>query len=319
MAADSPDLSVVLIAPGHYTSIGATLACLRAQTIQGRLELVLAAASRERLGLPEGVGAGFWGLQVVEVGPIRSSARARAAAARAAQAPVVAFSEDHARPAPDWAEALVAAHAAPCAAVGPAVGNGNPSSLLSWANLLIDYAPWLHPAPGGPADHLPGHNGSYKRAVLLSLGPRLEELLEAETILHWQLRAAGHELSIEPRARTDHLNYVRVADTLPLRFGVGRAFAAARAADWPRSRRLVYAATAPLIPLVRLRRTLAELRLPGRPRHLLPRVLPLLCAGLAIDALGQLVGYAAGPGDSVRHNTQMEFDTDRRLGRRRRR
>jgi hypothetical protein len=318
MATENPAVSVVLIAPGHHSSIASTLARLRAQTVRDQLELVLATTSRERLALPESVADGFWGLEVIEVGPIHSSARARAAAVRVARAPVIAFAEDHSRPADDWAEALLRAHAGPPAAVGPSVGNGNPHSLLSWANLLIDYAPWLHPAPGGPAEHLPGHNGSYKRDVLIRLGHRLEELLEAESILHWQLRAAGHELYIEPRARTDHLNYVRMADTIPLRFGVGRAFAAARAADWPRVRRLVYAVSAPLIPLIRLRRTLAELRLPGRPRHLLPRVLPLLCAGLAIDALGQLVGYVAGPGNSVHHNTQMEFDADRRLGRRKR-
>jgi hypothetical protein len=319
MPADAPALSVVLIAPRHHTSVNATLARLRAQTIRSSIELILATTSREQLALPDGVGEGFWGLQVLEVGPIRSSARARAAAVRAARAQVIAFAEDHSRPAPDWAEALVAAHATPCAAVGPAVGNGNPNSLLSWANFLIDYAPWLHPAPAGPAEHLPGHNGSYKRDVLLGLGPRLEELLEAETILHWHLRADGHELYVEPRARTDHLNYVRMIDTIPLRFGVGRAFAAARAEHWPRSRRLFYAVTAPLIPVIRLKRTLADLRLPGRPRDLVPRVLPLLCAGLAIDALGQLVGYATGPGDSVRNNTLMEFDTDRRLGIRRKR
>jgi hypothetical protein len=318
MVAENPTVSVILIAPGHHASIAATLDCLQAQTIREQIELVLATTAREGLDLPTRLVEGFWGLQVVEVGPIHSSARARAAAVRVARAPVVAFAEDHARPAHDWAEALLNAHAGPRAAVGPSVGNGNPSSLLSWANLLIDYAPWLHPAPGGPAEHLPGHNGSYKRDVLLSLGARLEDLLEAETILHWQLRASGHELYIEPRARTDHLNYVRLADTIPLRFGVGRAFAAARSADWPRVRRLVYAASAPLIPPIRLRRTLAELQLPGRPRHLLPRVLPLLCVGLAIDAAGQLVGYAAGPGNSIHHNTQMEFDAERRIGRRRR-
>jgi hypothetical protein len=110
-----------------------------------------------------------------------------------------------------------------------------------------------------------------------------------------------------------------MVDTIPLRFNVGRAFAAARGADWSRARRLFYAATAPLIPPLRLKRILVELRQPGRPRDLLPRVLPMLCAGLTIDALGQLVGYVAGPGGSIYNNTRMEFDTDRRLGRRRKR
>ena len=48
--------------------------------------------------------------------------------------------------------------------------NANPKSAISWANLLIEYGPWLDPAPAGKASHLPGHNSSYKRDVLLGYG-----------------------------------------------------------------------------------------------------------------------------------------------------
>jgi hypothetical protein len=317
--AQAPAVAVIVIVPGDYATIKATLACLQAQTIRDRIELVLATISRDRLGLPDSAVEGFWGVQVLEIGPIRSSGPIRAAAIRATRAPIVAFAEDHTRPTPEWAEALVAAYAKPRTAVGPTVRSANPNGVVSWTNLLLDYAPWLDPAPGGPATHLPGHNGSYRRDVLMSFGPRLDQLLEVECILHWQLRAAGHELYVEPRARINHVNYVNMADLVPLRFGVGRAFAAARAADWPRARRALYAAASPLIPVVRLQRIVRELRLPGRPRHLLPRILPCLCAGLVFDAAGQMVGYAAGPGDWVRRNTAMELDMERRLGRRHKR
>ena len=42
MAAEAPALSVVLIAPAHYTSVSATLARLKAQTIRSQIVLVLA-------------------------------------------------------------------------------------------------------------------------------------------------------------------------------------------------------------------------------------------------------------------------------------
>ena len=55
------------------------------------------------------------------------------------------------------------------AAVGPVMANANPRSVTSWANLLIEYAPWLEPSAGGEREHLPGHNGSYKRATALGI------------------------------------------------------------------------------------------------------------------------------------------------------
>src|SRR5437588_133855 len=82
------------------------------------------------------------------------------------------------------AQALLAAHRGPWAAVGPVVRNANPSTSVSWADFLIGYGPWCDPAPAGDLDHLPGHNSSYKRAILLDYGSELEGLLEAESVLH---------------------------------------------------------------------------------------------------------------------------------------
>jgi hypothetical protein len=309
----APDMSVIVITPDDFASIRETIIRLKAQNVSGGLEIVIAAPSESALHLNEAELEGFHGFSVVEVGPMTSTARARAAGVRAASAPVVAFVEDHAFPAKGWAEALIAAHRQPWAAVGPVIANANPRTLTSWVNFVIEYGHWLEPCPGGTGEHLPGHNGSYKRAVLLDYGTNLESMLDAESILQWDLRAKGYELYLEPAAKTFHQNFSRVFPSASLRFNGGRLFAASRARHWPALRRLLYCAGAPLIPFVRLRRIVLALRKPGRRRDLLPRILPLLFAALAVDAAGEMVGYALGEGDAIRKLSEMEFHRDRYL------
>ena len=306
-------MSVVVVTPDAYATVAKTIRHLRAQNISTQLELVVVAPSAERLGLDESALQSFRGYKIVEVGHMRSTARARAAGVRAASAPVVALAEDHAFPAPGWAEALLNRHAEGWAAVGPVMANANPRSATSWANLLIEYAPWLEGAPGGERAHLPGHNASYKRDLLLAYGERLEAMLDAESVLQWDLRARGHRLYLEPQARTFHQNLSVRASSLPLRFNGGRLFASARAREWPMWRRAMFTTAAPLIPAVRLARILRELFAPGRPRRLLPRVLPALAVGLVFDGAGEMMGYALGPGASMAKLSDMEFHRERYL------
>ncbi len=306
-------MSVVIVTPDCYASIRRTVQYLRAQTARERLEVVIVAPSAESLAAAESDLREFPHRRIVAVGSVTSTARARAAGIRAATAPVVALAEDHAFPAPGWAAALIAAHRQPWAAVGPAIGNANPERLVGWANLLIEYGPWLAPAEAGPVEHLPGHNGSYKRAVLLEYGPDLEPMLRAETTLHWDLRARGHRLYLEPAARVDHLNFSRPLTCLTLRFNGGRLFAACRSRRWSPARRLLYVAAAPLIPVVRLSRVVRQLHRPGRPRRLLLRVLPALIAALLVDGAGELVGYTTGPGRSEQTLSALEFHRERHL------
>jgi hypothetical protein len=308
-----PAISVVIVTPDRFDSIRTTVRHLRAQSARDRLELVVVAPSAEHVADAEPELRDFPYCRVVEVGPITSTAHARAAGIRAASAPLVALAEDHSFPAPGWAAALIEAHRQPWAAVGPQIGNANPEKLMGWANLLLEYGPWLAPAEAGPVEHLPGHNGSYKRAVLLEYGADLAPMLEAETTLHWDLRARGHRLYLEPAARVDHLNFSRPSTCLTLRFNGGRLFAACRSRRWSPARRLLYAAATPLIPLVRLRRVLRTLCRPGRPRWLLPRVLPALISALLVDALGELVGYTTGPGRSDQTLSALEFHPERHL------
>lgn len=306
-------LSIIILTPDRFATISKTLRHLERQTVVAQLEIVIVAPSAASLAPDEACLRPFHSWSVVEVGPMVSTARARAAGVRAASAPIVAFAEDHSYPEPDWAEALIRRHQENWVAVGPAMANANPRTITSWANLLIEYSEWLHPCSSGEREHLPGHNSSYKSAALLEYGERLEQMLDAESILHWDLRRKGRRLYLEGAARTNHENFSRPLSCVPLRFNGGRLFAAARSQTWPRWRRALFALGAPLIPFLRFARIARELLRPGRPRHLLPRVAPTLFGGLIVDGAGELAGYAFGAGGAMAILSDMEFHRARYL------
>jgi GT2 family glycosyltransferase len=308
-----PEMSIVIVTPDRYETIRRTILHLRSQKARDLLEVVIVAPSKDELGLIESEVKDFLQCCIVEVGPIHSTAKARAAGIRQASAPVIALVEDHSYPCPGWAETLIAAHRQPWAAVGPVVCNANPGSLTSWTNLLLEYGPWLDPREAKSVDHLPGHNATYKRSHLLAYGPELEAMLEAESILHWDLRAKGYELYLEPEAKTSHLNFSSILSSIPLRFYAGRLFASTRARHWSLFRRFFYFTSSPLIPLVRLLRIIRELRRPGRPRNLLPSILPALVIGLILDGAGEMIGYVFGGGNAMVKLSDMEFHRYRYL------
>jgi Glycosyl transferase family 2 len=307
----SAALSVVILTPDRFGTISKTLTHLAVQNVAAQLEIVIVAPSARELELNETNLRDFHSFVVVETGPVVSTANARAAGVRAASSAIVAFAEDHSFPAPGWAEALIARHREDWAAVGPAMANANPRSLTSWANLLIEYSEWLDPSPSGEREHLPGHNSSYKRSLLLEYGDQLAQMLDAESILHWDLRRKRHRLYLEGLARTFHENFSRPLPCIPLRFNGGRLFAAARSRGWPVWRRALFVLASPIIPLLRFVRITRELFPSGRPRHLLPRIGPALLAGLVVDGAGELFGYALGPGNAMARLSDMEFHRER--------
>lgn len=294
-------LAVIVVTPSNFANLRRTVRHLRAQTIVDQIELILIAETEQAIADHEAAElAEFARVAVVAVGPIANVDRVAAAGVHSATAPVVALVEDHAFPEPGWAAALVDAHRGEWAAVGSTMVNANPHSMLSWVNLLIAYGPWTEPATAGAVDTLPGHNISYKRAHLLAYGEALGEALTRNGELPNALRKRGHHFYLEPAARLAHANPSRLASTVELRFSAGRLYGATRARQerWPPWKRLCYVLIGPLIPVVRFQRLRSELFGAGKRAQLVPRIWPALAFGLLLDGLGQMVGYALGPGQT---------------------
>lgn len=306
-----PAMSVVVVSPGRFANVRRTVRHLRAQTAAARLELVLVAASAGALAdHAPGELDGFAAVTVVAAGPIADVDRAAGLGIRRAAAPVVGVLEDHAYPEPGWADAMLAAHAGPWAAVGSGIVNANPDTGLSWANLLIAYGPYTEPVDDGERAAVPGHNLSFKASALAHYGDGLVDRMGRDGGLLDDLRARGHRLYLAAGARVHHVNPSTLAATAEVRVNAGRLYGALRAAGegWSLPKRLAYAAGGPLIPLVRFVRVRRELFGGGRRREVARRALPSVFLGLVLDGLGQMAGYALGAGESRARLARFEFD-----------
>ena len=303
-------MSVVLVTPDRYDAIRKTMEHLRAQTVSEQLEIIIVAPEAAALNVDAAELTTFGQDRVVEVGEINSTGRAIAAGVREATAPVVACAEEHAYPAPGWAEALIKAHGQSWAAIGGVIGNANPGNMIGWASFFSDFGPWVEPAEAGEVNHLAWHHAAYKRTLLLEYAPELEAMLETESILHRDLKARGYRLYFEPEAKTYHVSISLLSSYTASAFHAARLFAAnrVRSSDWSIFRRLLHICGIPLILFIRLKHVLRQIFRVGRERDLLPRILPALIIGQVADALGQLTGYAIGAGDAAQRMVTFELN-----------
>jgi len=314
---ERPAASVVVVTTENAAAIRRTLRCLRQQTVADRLELLIVHPAPDSLADAEpGELDGFHRVETICFGrPIDCIEEAVEVALNHATAEVFALIEDHAFPIPSWAERLVAAHAMGHAAVGSAMHNANPDGVLSWANLLVAYGPWTMPSTGRTVAALPGHNASYRTDALKQVRHDGEPTFGRETGLHDKLKARGGTLYIDPEASVEHLNPSRWSSTIALRVDVGRLYAATRAQGgrWGLGKRLIYIAGGPAIPLVRLPRVHASLSPAVKQFVSKPKLFAALTVGLALDAVGQMIGYALGGGGARDRLATFEIDRMRHL------
>jgi len=301
-----PALSAIVVVPDTYDTVRCTMNHLQVQTAAGQIEIVFVVPSQQQLKLDKSELRCFHSWQVVEVSAVTSIAHGFVAGIRSAHAPIVALTEDHSFPAASWAELLIAAHQQSWAAIGPSMRNGNPNTMLSWADFYQAYGEWSQPISSGVVRHLPGHNSSYKRDILLDYGNQLENLMQAESVLHRHLKARGCKLLLEARVCTTHINFDSWSLWIPEQYYAGRQFAATWALPWSWPRRLLFTAASPLIPWVRLWRVQKCVRR-GKSLSFLFRLLPVLMVGLLVQGFGQTVGFAAGYGDSTQKVAKYEF------------
>jgi len=289
----APSLTVVIVVGDEGTRFGLerTMHSLRHQAMVDRMEILVVDCSPP--GAPPLRGSDHPSVRTVKLPRDGTTmAQARAAGVRAARAPLVAFLDEHSFALAGWAEALVEAHTGPWAGVGGEIYNL--SSAVGFADpiYLMGHGRWLPPAARGEVDLLPSHDTCYKREVLLSYGDQLAELLMAEPVLMWKLRADGYQLLLEPAVKSMH-GYTVNPLTLVAFYAWNRClgFARARTFAWSWRRRMLHVVLSPLLPFWRALRLFVYLLR----RH--PVRLPTFVLGLPAILLAQYgaaVGEAAG-------------------------
>lgn len=125
LSADAPLMSIVLTIDKSFAAHRKAIQNLNLQTGKARIEVILVSPLPQE-SIEVSALTGFLRVRCIRVAPNTTCAQAKAVGFQQAAAPIVAFTEDHSYPNPEWADALISAHEKAWAAVGPAVGNANP-------------------------------------------------------------------------------------------------------------------------------------------------------------------------------------------------
>lgn len=240
----------------------------------------------------------FPSVKVLTFDEPRTVAQLRAAGIEVAAGRLVAVTEDHCLPRPDWIRNIVEAHRQTgWAAVGGGVENDSTDRIVDWAAFFCEYHHHISPVPPGPTRSVPGMNVAYDMEALASERGLFAESLW-ENFLHDRLHGEGFVLGLDPKIVVGHRKRFTVRGFLTERFHNSRAFSGLRVAGSPRWVRTAWAAASLLLPPLLLFRMTREIaRRPAvRGRYL--RALPLVVLFTLAWTVGELVGYLMGPGDS---------------------
>jgi hypothetical protein len=296
MTTDPPQLSIVLATSHRWPEVETTLEAILGVPSPVDLEVVL--CDGHGAGRPPAADADPRLSTISAPGESVFALRARGVAA--ARGGIVAITEDHCLPEPDWAVELVAAHTRhpDAVAVSGAVANGATADRWDWANFLLTFAEHMPPIDGAPATRAPSvANGSFKR--------ELAALPESPAPGQVELELMPGLVSVGAVARdggplvTHHQSHGGARATLAAHFHNGRACTGLRA-DPPglraaagEARRL---AALPLSLTREVRVALAS-RPPLRGTAASgARLVPLVATA---HAAGELAGLLAGPGRSA--------------------
>lgn len=275
---------VVIVLEGRER-LGECLAALARQVGAPDLEIVVPVD--DTIGNTDHLA--FAPVRVERIAGRRTPAALRALGVERARGDLVALTEDHCTPSPEWCAEIVRAHEAPHAVIGGAVEKTEPAGVIGWALYFADYVRYLGPFDEGPAASLTDCNVSYKRAALVEVAGSWRGAFH-EPVVHEAIRDRGGVLWRSPRIVVRQGRSPSWRDARRDRYAFGRLFGATRAEGQPLSRRLVWSAACAILPPLLVARSFAHV---VRTRRLLAPFLRALPALVALDAFwawGELVG-----------------------------
>jgi hypothetical protein len=210
---------------------------------------------------------------------------------RAAGGDWIAVIEDHCMAPPGWAAEILRLADSPYGVVGGPVENGSRERILDWAFFLAEYGFCMPPLREGETEGVPGNNAAYRREVLPLSEDRWAYVWES--FLQKNLREKGVRIFLRPALQICHKKSFGLGEMLEQRFLYSRSFAAMRGRSLVRA---VLSLALPAVLLFRIVRCLV-----GKRRNLREFVLglPVILLFVASWALGEMVGYLAGAGDSL--------------------
>lgn len=214
----------------------------------------------------------------------------RAAGVAAARGQIVALIEDHVRPDPDWASAILAGHRSDYAAIGGAIENGV-DRVANWAIYFTDLGRYQNPLPPGVSSYASLVNVSYKRSALENVAAVWHERFN-EAIVHDALISAGYKIALSPDIVVhQYWPDGGLGAAMKEFFTWGRNYGCTRARLAKRVTVLLYACLSPLIPVVLLSRSGLNTIRKKRLRAAWFKALPVSVLLTMAWSFGELAGY----------------------------
>lgn len=214
----------------------------------------------------------------------------RARGLQAAHAEIVAFLEDHARAAPDWARRVVHAHQSTNAAIGGAIEN-EIDHTLNWAVYFCDFGRYQNPVPAGPSLYISDVNSSYKRAALERIKHVWQDSFH-ETTVNAALITCGETLWLSPEIVVyQHREHMTLASALRERFVWGRYYAAVRVREMGAAKRFLFLFLSPALVAVLVLRKVRDIVQKKRLTGKFIQALPLTALLTELWSLGEFTGY----------------------------
>lgn len=310
-------LSVVFAARRSLSSIRSALECLLSQTAAPRIELILSADSPELLREAEDFLAprSRFAQSRFLLHHTLNLARARALSVAETTGDVVAFSEDHCFPEPNWAEELLAAFesSANIQAAAPVMLNPNPETAMSRVQFVFFFGHHRKHPSSRPrfanTPSLPAHNTAYRRDVLTEvLGDNslLAEVFLLDKICTSRPQA---QLMLCTRTSLEHVNMSRLYPAMRHAFLGGRIFGSQRASlmGWRPATKMLRFVLFPLVPLIVIRRSAPLLR----DETSLARIFSNFSTAWllkTIHAFGESIGTCFGLGRAADAYADLECD-----------
>jgi len=147
---------------------------------------------------------------------------------RIAEGDLVAMTEDHCIPTPNWCENLRLLHKQyPEEVIGGAVENGATDTLIDWSCYLCEYLDFMLPLIDAPSGTVPGNNVAYKRCVI----EKHKKLFTSglwEYFVHAELAKAEVKFRMDPTLVVLHCKYFTVNDFQMQSYYFARSFGAMR-------------------------------------------------------------------------------------------
>lgn len=214
-------------------------------------------------------------------------------------APIVGVTEDHCVPDDHWLDAVITAFSDPgvCAVGGPVV-NGVVDSAYDWATYLCEYSFFCPPLAEGPSEVLPGMNVAYRRDSLRGISRSQMTKGFWETTVHPQLLKQGGIFVLSDQIKMFHCKKFSKALFTRQRYIYSRYFAGIRFPKYAVLKRTLAVCSSVTLPLIlfwRMRRIARSKRLDREFQAALPSLVWLL----VVWSIGEMVGYAVGPGSAL--------------------